>query len=539
MTVDVSLLTQIDMTQLPPETAAIISTFSDYELDLFLEEVFSETSQEGGNNAPLWHPNPDSNGIPNPQRLAVDSEADILFYGGAAGSGKTDLLLGLAAINHKRSVIFRRVFPNHRANIERSREIFNPDGQDHQGDTFNESLHRWVLDDNGMLEFEACQHEKDKFKQRGRPRDFYGFDEVTEFTKSQFEFIIGWNRSTGPNQRCRVVCTFNPPTDESGSWVLDYIMPWLAYLYPDHEAFIHENPAAPGELRWYTTIDGKEIECENGESFEHNGETYTPRSRTFIPGRLADNPHLAESGYASVLQSLPEPLRSQMLYGDFTATAKPNPWQVIPTAWVKAAMQRWNETEKPALPLSAVGIDATRGGDDEAPIAKRYGNWIDELYVLENQDTEDGPRFAEATRQYLAGETPEYINFDVIGVGTSPYDSLKTMYNVNPVNAGARSSDYVDRSGKLKMRNIRAEYHWRMREALDPVHGDNLALPDDKMLLADLCAPRYEPTTAGIQIEPKEKIRERLGRSPDRGEAVMLAVLPDGNRKKQATSYEW
>ena len=497
-----------------------------------IHQAQAELELRRRNAPPLWTPNPDTNGIPNPQREAVESKADIVFYGGAAGSGKTDLLLGLAATEHKRSVIFRRVFPNHRANIERSREIFNPEGLAHQSDTFNESLHRWVLSNGGMLEFEACQHEKDKFKQRGRPRDFYGFDEVTEFTKSQFEFIIGWNRSTDPDQRCRVVCTFNPPTDESGSWVFDYIMPWLAYLYPDHEAFMHDKPAKPAELRWFTTINGQEVECSNGEPFVQDGETYTPRSRTFIPGRLADNPHLAQTGYAAVLQSLPEPLRSQMLYGDFTATAKPNPWQVIPTAWVKAAQKRWLETEKPGLPLTAVGVDATRGGSDEAPIAKRYGNWIDELFIIDNHDTEDGPTFAKAVNNHLGNEEPEYINIDVIGVGTSPYDSLKDMYRTNPVNAAAKS-DYVDKSGKLKMRNVRAEYHWRMRESLDPETGDDLALPNDTMLLVDLCAPRYTYTASGVQIEAKvgegnrEGIKDRLGRSPDRGEAVMLSVLED------------
>jgi len=49
-------------------------------------------------------------------------------------------------------------------------------------------------------------------------------------------------------------------------------------------------------------------------------------------------------------------------------------------------------------------------------------------------------------------------------------------------------------------------------------------LPPDKELLADLCAPRYRVTAAGIQIEAKEEIKERIGRSPDVGEAVMLAL---------------
>jgi hypothetical protein len=144
----------------------------------------------------LWQPNPDHpDGRPNPQRLAYESEADVLGYGGAAGGGKSALLLGLAATAHKRSVIFRRVYPNLRGIIEESRALLNA-GVDHSRDSYNETLHRWMLSDGRMIEFEACQLERDKEKQRGRPRDFYGFDEATEFTRSQVEFIIAWNRTT-------------------------------------------------------------------------------------------------------------------------------------------------------------------------------------------------------------------------------------------------------------------------------------------------------------------------------------------------------
>jgi hypothetical protein len=167
----------------------------------------------------------------------------VLGFGGAGGGGKSDLLLGLAATQHHSSAIFRRVFPNLRALIERSREIVTPADAVETKGRFNESLHRWMLEDGRMIEFEACQYERDKEKQRGRPRDFYGFDEVTEFTRTQFEFITAWLRSTRPGQRCRVVMTFNPPTDDAGGWVVDYFLPWLAYLHP--ETFTHSNPAAP------------------------------------------------------------------------------------------------------------------------------------------------------------------------------------------------------------------------------------------------------------------------------------------------------
>jgi hypothetical protein len=381
-----------------------------------------------------------------------------------------------------------------------------------------------------MIEFEACQFEKDRKKQQGRPRDFYGFDEATEFTRQIIEFIIGWNRSTDPDQRCRVVLTFNPPTDESGSWIIDYFKPWFAFLFPDE--FQHPAPAAPGELRWYATVAGEEIECDSGEPFDHEGETIRPRSRTFIPANLADNPHYGDD-YRAVLQSMPEPLRSQLLYGNFAAGQKADPWQVIPTAWVKAAQRRWMETEKPAdHPLSGVGVDVARGGKDKLVISRRFGVWFAEPDITPGVDVEDGPKAAGIVYQQLTdAKHIGYINIDVIGVGSSPYDSLKVMYPeiVNPVNAAAHS-DYTVKTSKgdvvLKMRNTRAEYYWRLRVALDPEHGDGLCLPPGNEIVADLCAARYEMMAGGvIQIESKDKIKERLGRSPDVGEAVMLAWL--------------
>jgi hypothetical protein len=479
---------------------------------------------------PLWEPNPDRDGIPNPQRLAYESEADVLGFGGGAGSGKTSLLLGLAATKHKRSAIFRRTFPELRGIIEDSRKIFNAEEIDHTKDSFNESLHRWSLDGGKrMVEFESCQLEKDKRKQQGRARDFFGFDEAQFFTKEIIEYITIWNRTTDPNQRCRVVLTFNPPTEDQGQWVIDYFKPWLAYLFPD--AYQHPSPAKPGELRWYTSIDGEEVECENDEPIEYNGETLNPRSRTFIPGTVFDNPYLLNTDYVSQLQRYEEPYRSMFLFGNFAAKADPNPLQVIPSAWVLKAQQRWRETEKPNIPINAIGIDVARGGRDKTTLAKRRENYFDELLKWPGSKTPDGQSLITVVKPELDKEDfPETINVDAIGVGSSPYDMLKETYDfVSAINV-AEASTFRDRSNRHGMKNKRSEMYWRMREALDPEHGDNLCLPPDNELLADLCAATYSLTSSGqILIEEKKKIKERIGRSPDLGECVLLTML-DGSK---------
>ncbi|WP_420717345.1 hypothetical protein [Leptolyngbya sp. NK1-12] len=76
------------------------------------------------------------------------------------------------------------------------------------------------------------------------------FDEITQFVESQYRYIKIWNRTADPNQKCRTVCTFNPPTSQEQRWVLDYLAPWLDPKHP--------KPAHSGELRYY--VLGEEVD---------------------------------------------------------------------------------------------------------------------------------------------------------------------------------------------------------------------------------------------------------------------------------------
>ena len=439
----------------------------------------------------------------------------MIGYGGAAGGGKTDLLLGFAGNKHYRSIIFRRVFPLLEGIEARSREIYNHDADSRLKDSYNESLHRWELSDGRTVRFAAMQYEDDKRNYQGRPHDFYGFDEATEFTESQVRFVTGWNRSTRQGQKCRVVMTFNPPMDEAGEWVTRYFAPWL------DEA--HVRPAKDGELRWFAMVDGDEVERPGAEPFEYDGEMITPKSRTFFHAKLSDNPILESTGYAATIDAMPEPIRT-LLKGKFGAHKTPDPFQIIPFEWVRLAQARWLERPRPATPLTAVGVDPSRGGVDKMGIAKRYDNWFDKVVSYPGLVVKDGAIATELIRQQIDNHSA-IVNIDVIGIGSSVYDHTKVIYpNVYPFN-GAEASEYRDKSRKLKMRNKRAEMYWRMRDALDPNGGDDLALPPDRELLADLCSARYEVSAAGVKVEDKDEIKERIGRSPDVGEAVMMALF--------------
>lgn len=453
----------------------------------------------------LWYPNP------GPQLWALLTEADELFYGGQAGGGKSDLVLGLAVTAHKRAIIFRREFAQLTALIERSRELLQDVAR------YNGQEHIWRDVPGGrQLEFGGVQHEQDKHRYQGRPHDLKAFDELPEFTESQYRFLTGWARSTDLEQRVRVVATGNPPSHADGRWVIKYWGPWLDDQHP--------NPALPGELRWFTTIDGEDTEVDGPEPFEHDGKTLRPKSRTFIPASLSDNPYLRDSGYEAVLQGLPEPLRSQLLYGDFTVGVDDDPWQTIPTEWVRMAFKRYEEGRGPEVGLTALGVDVARGGDDQTVICRRFGNWFPPLLQWPGRETDDGPKVAALVVQALDDQTPT-INLDVIGVGASAFDSLVGAgVSVEGVNFADRSS-MTDKSGLLQMRNKRAEAYWRAREALDPSTGDNLAIAPDNELLADLTSARYKVGPSGIQIESKEDIKKRIRRSTDCGDAFVLSLL--------------
>ena len=85
---------------------------------------------------------------------------------------------------------------------------------------------------------------------------------------------------------------------------------------------------------------------------------------------------------------------------------------------------------------------------------------------------------------------------------------------------------------QLGFTNKRSQAIWQFREALDPNQdgGSPIALPNDPALLADLTAPTFEVGPRGIKVETKEDVVKRLGRSTDRGDAVVMAWYSGGRR---------
>lgn len=449
--------------------------------------------------------------LPGPQRKVLFSQADELFYGGAAGGGKSFLLLGLALTGHRQSILFRRTYPELRQLIDQSRSLLAETGA-----IYNGSDHTWRDIPGGRaLEFASLENEADRFKYQGRPHDLLLFDEVWQFSEETFRFLAAWARTTVPGQRVRIVCASNPHLRVEGEWIMSYWAPWLQAGHP--------NPAKPAELRWFVRVGDEDREVPNSDAVMIDGERVYPKSRTFIPARLEDNPYLLATNYGRMLQNLEEPLRSMLLKGDFNAMRQDGAWQLIPSRDVDLAFERWRSVgNDPPHSLSTIGGDIARGGEARMVIAKVYGNYVAPLLKYPGHRIDDGPK--AATLLIQAMDTPCRIVIDIAGVGSSPYDILRDHGVKVVAFNNAERSDRTDRSGHLKFRNRRAEAYWNLKELLDPDLGAMLALPPDEELKAEICAHQWELGSQGIKIEDKETISKRIGHPPDCSDALVMAL---------------
>lgn len=485
------------------------------ELDAILQDDMDSVA---------WRP------LPGPQTLAYDSTADVIGFGGAAGGGKTDLACGLAITRHKRTAVFRRVGTELVGVIDRLVELFG--GRE----GYNGQDKIWRRD-GLQIELASVPNLGDERGHQGRAKDLLVIDEASNFLEAQVRFLMGWVRTTEQGIHPQTLMCFNPPTSAEGRWVVQFFAPWLDKTYKGKRAM-------PGELRyvamlptengsrdvWIPDNDPRQFVVRPDGEWDYDfdpirhkpEEVITPQSRTFIPSRISDNPYLAGTGYMAVLQALPEPLRSQMLFGSFEAGTQDDPWQVIPTAWVEAAMLRWTP-RSPKGEMDNMGVDVARGGADSTMISPRHGNWYDKLVAVPGRETPSGQAVVGHVIANLRDSSPVCI--DVIGVGASPYDLLNiARQQVIGVNV-AEASTATDKSGRLKFLNMRSQLWWQLREALDPENDTGICLPPDTELLGDLCAPRWEMSGMRVKVESREDIVKRIGRSPDRASAVILAQL--------------
>lgn len=475
---------------------------------------------------------------PGPQAKAYFSEADMLLYGGEPGGGKTGLLIGLAVNEFNRSLIVRKKFTDLEGVVDNAKDLLGTE------EGFVGGMRpKYNKPDGGVIGFEGMARGGgvDTGKQ-GNAREFIGVDEGAQLSEDQVRALFGWLRPLkgGQGKKCRLVLASNPPLDPIGDWMIEAFGPWLN---PNHP-----NPAKDGELRWFIyNEEDKSQEVDGPEPVVINGKTYTPHSRTFIRSTVDDNPFLDSSDYKRSIEMMPEPFRTILQEGNFMYARQDQAFQVIPTQWIREAQARWKPEPYPGIPMCAIGVDVARGGSDNTILAPRYDGWYAPLKVVPGKDTPRGTDVAGLVVSERRDDAHVIIDMGG-GYGGAPLEHLENNIGEKYVHGHVPQAKSTERTSDrtLSFFNARTEMWWKFREALDPARpgGSFIALPDDSVLVADLAAPTFEMTSGGaIKVEskydgvdsngnPKPGITKRLGRSPDRGDAVVLAWC-EGNKALQ------
>lgn len=208
--------------------------------------------------------------------------------------------------------------------------------------------------------------------------------------------------------------------------------------------------------------------------------------------------------------------------GDFP-TADDN--ALIPLINIEEAIQRGTDARaRGALPTATMyGVDVSGGtGRDAAVIAPANGS----LHIgdLEHSRNWDPMHLAGRCVQLCRAE--QWIRIDADGMGAPLVGLLRERGISVEAYHGSATCEHRDRSGELEFLNRRAYAWWALRERLDPNIGDGMSLPNEPELVEDLQAPKWHNTSTGkVQLEPKAGIAARIGRSPDMGDAVVMAAL--------------
>ena len=236
------------------------------------------------------------------------------------------------------------------------------------------------------------------------------------------------------------------------------------------------------------------------------------------------------------------------MLGEFAASDEDG---VIPLEWVEAATERWREAHPDCTwephghdgkacgldELSAIGVDVARSGADETVLALRHGDTLAELRHSRHEDTTQTTARVMGVQNALGGTAV----VDVIGIGAGVVDQLRAEERkVSAFNASA-ATKRKDKSNELGFANTRSAAWWHLRELLAPDSEEPIALPPDDRLVGDLTAPKWRVSSQGggrIQIESKDEIRKRLGRSTDDGDAVVQVFWLDVAGRRHAISDE-
>lgn len=210
--------------------------------------------------------------------------------------------------------------------------------------------------------------------------------------------------------------------------------------------------------------------------------------------------------------------------------------------WLEAAAARFSSEELEEQARAGkrmIAIDPARYGPDKTALVFREGPVIRCITawggtdVMEstgraiafakdrNLTTESYPLprghelYSEASHIQWGKRQVSFV-IDEIGLGGGMLDRLREQGHAATAFNASRVSRFPER-----FHNLRAEAFWGLRILLDQ---GKLAMPKDDALWEELCGLMWKVNSSGkVQIEAKDEFRARLGRSPDRADALAMA----------------
>lgn len=224
-------------------------------------------------------------------------EVDEALYGGAAGGMKSDALLqaALQYVDYPgyTALLLRRTYPDLTkpgALMDRLGEWLRPTAA-----RWNAGLKQWRFPSDAVIQFGHMDDENDKYIYQSTNFHFVGFDELTQFTETQYLYLFSRMRhDEGSHIPSRMRSATNPGGD-GHEWV-------KSRFIPDD----------------FTTKDADEMRYFRKDGIDDKGKTFTTY---FVPSRYTDNPFIDQADYRRMLDKLDEVTHEQLTYGD---------WQIAP-----------------------------------------------------------------------------------------------------------------------------------------------------------------------------------------------------------------
>lgn len=248
-------------------------------------------------------------------------------------------------------------------------------------------------------------------------------------------------------------------------------------------------------------------------------------TRTWIEERISDGwampcgpeiPGAFEIPYAPGRFVLPDPIFFSRVLGIAPEEAED---QLIKMAGIMAAQAVWMDMKPSEDEPIVLGLDPARFGAAKSALCCRHGK---KVLWIRYRSQRDSLQLAAWVRETVEETHAKDVFIDSIGIGAGVVDQARVdaathgfvVHAINFAEAATQTDRYA---------NKRAECWWRVREA---IRNEELGLPPDHILEKDLQIVKYT-VRRKVEIEGKDEIMKRLGRSPDAGDALALTyALP-------------